>query len=190
MKSANIKPDKNMANLIATGILSDSAELKNAFPKTFVQIGELLEKSEIDYQSMLLEMRHVAPARNREDFIKDLFESNITINDNLLMLYGAAQIHANTIADDAIRIGADVALFYTKNNKEISFSARLRPTLDKKYNIHLGKIMKFLSPIIGGQGGGHPCAAGAYGTKKSNAKAFIEAFIEEISRLKEESPDN
>ncbi len=180
--SSGIAIDGNLANLIATGIISDSAELRNAFPKTFVQIGELLEKSGMEYQTLLLEMQHVAPSGTREEFIKDLFKSSIIINGGLLMLYGHAESHANKIADDAIRIGADVALFYTKTSKEISFSARLRPPLDKKYGINLGKIMKALSTKLNGQGGGHPCAAGAYGDNIPNKDDFIKAFIDEINK--------
>ena len=180
--SEGITVEKNLANLLATGIISDSAELRNAFPKTFVQIGELLQKSGIDYQSLLLEMQHMASVQNRADFIKDLFKSKIATNDGILMLYGEVEVHANKIADDAIRIGADVALFYTKNKKELSFSARLRPPLDKEYKINLGKIMKLLAPLINGHGGGHPCAAGAYGKNTLNADAFMESFVSEMHK--------
>jgi bifunctional oligoribonuclease and PAP phosphatase NrnA len=182
IKSAGIAVDKNLANLIVAGIVSDSAELRNAFPKTFVQIGELLQTSGTDYQSLLLEMQHLASAKTREDFITDLFKAKITINNGLLMLQGEARIHANKIADDAIKIGADLAIFYTKSDREVSFSARLRPPLDKHHKINLGKIMKALAPLINGQGGGHPCAAGAYGTNKSNSMAFIDAFLAEINK--------
>jgi nanoRNase/pAp phosphatase (c-di-AMP/oligoRNAs hydrolase) len=180
LKSAGLALDKNLSSLLATGIISDSAELRNAFPKTFVQIGELLQRSGTDYQSMLLEMHHVASPQTREDFIKDLFSSKVVISNGLLMLYGSAQMHANKIADDAIRIGADASLFYTNNGKEISFSARLRPPLEKEYKINLGRIMKSLAPLINGKGGGHPCAAGAYGTNVTNGSQFISAFMDEI----------
>jgi nanoRNase/pAp phosphatase (c-di-AMP/oligoRNAs hydrolase) len=183
IKRADVSIDRNLANLIATGILSDSAEFRNAFPNTFIQIGELLEKGGTDYQSLLLEMQHLAPPQTRANFIKDLFASKITLDNGLLMLHGAVAIHANKIADDAIKIGADAAIFYTINKgKEISFSARLRPPLDKTYNINLGKLMKKLAPLINGQGGGHPCAAGAYGSNTLNTGEFLDAFFSEISK--------
>lgn len=181
MKSGGSKVDKNTARLLAAGIISDSAELRNAFPTTFVQLGELLQKGEIDYQSLLLDMHHIAPAQNREEFIHDLFGSKILNNGKFLMLYGSAHVHANKIADDAIRIGADAALFHTINKKEVSFSARLRPPLDREYGINMGRLMKSLGPLIDGQGGGHPCAAGAYGSKISCAEEFIRRFISEIT---------
>lgn len=182
MKSTGIEVGKNLADLMAAGIISDSAELRNAFPKTFVQIGELLQRSGTDYQSMLLEMQHMASTETRVQFIKDLFNSKIEIINGLLMIQGSAGIHANKIADDAIKIGADIALFHSSNGKELSFSARLRPPLDKTYKINLGRIMKSIAPIINGQGGGHPGAAGAYGNNTSNVSQFIDAFMAEIRK--------
>ncbi|MDE1870651.1 MAG: DHH family phosphoesterase [Candidatus Micrarchaeota archaeon] len=180
MKSLGFKANENTSRLIAAGIISDSAELRNAFPNTFVQLGELLQNGGMDYQSLLLDMQHIAPVHNREGFITDLFSSKIIRSKSVLMLYGSAHVHANKIADDAIKIGADVALFYTSNNAEISFSARLRPTLDREYGINLGRIMKSLAPLVNGQGGGHPCAAGAYGSNRDGAQLLMERFIEEI----------
>jgi bifunctional oligoribonuclease and PAP phosphatase NrnA len=185
LKSTDIPISKNIANLLATGIISDSAELRNAFPETFMQIGELLERSEMDYQSMLLEIHHVASPRNRSQFIADLFKCNVSIAENLLILSGAVQMHANKTADDAIKIGADVALFYSARENEVSFSARLRPPLDKVRGVNLGRIMKQLAPIINGQGGGHPCAAGAYGPGIKSKQMFIDAFMARIINEKE-----
>lgn len=187
LKSLEVAIDGKTANLLATGIISDSAELRNAFPNTFIQIGELLQKSNTDYQSLLLEMHHIAPIRNRAEFIADLFGAKVASNHKILTVYGLAHMHANKIADDAIKIGADLAIFYSKNNKELSFSARLRPTLDKKYGIHLGRMMRSLAPLINGQGGGHPCAAGAYGSNTSDPMVFLDRLMAEINKKIETS---
>jgi nanoRNase/pAp phosphatase (c-di-AMP/oligoRNAs hydrolase) len=190
LKSSNINIDKRLATLLAAGILSDSAELRNSFPKTFVQLGELLGRAKMSYPSLLLEMQHIASPETREGFIEDLFKSNISISSGVLMLYGKSKFHANTTADNAIKIGADAAIFYSTNKKEVSFSTRLRPTLDSKYDIHLGRIMKELAPIIGGQGGGHPCAAGAYGPSIQNASKFLASFISVINNKVETARPN
>ncbi len=179
----SVNLDKKLASLLATGIISDSAEFRNAFPVTFMQIGELLEIGKTDYTSLLQEIQHPAVPETREGFIGDLFASNVRIINNMLMVSGKAHVHANMLADDAIRVGADISIFYTANKKEVSFSARLRPPLDRTHNMHLGKLMKELAPIINGQGGGHPCAAGAYGPKKENADKFLSTFISRIGKV-------
>ncbi len=187
LKALDFKIDGKTAELLASGIVSDSAEFKNSTPHTFVQIGELLKLSNKDYQALLLDMRHTVAPENRLDAIRNLFESEAMIRNGLVFVIGKG-FHANITADDAIRVGADVALFYSISSNELSFSARLRPLLDKERNIHLGKLMVALAPIIKGHGGGHPCAAGAYGRDTSAAQAFIDSFMDVLLNPKSRTP--
>jgi nanoRNase/pAp phosphatase (c-di-AMP/oligoRNAs hydrolase) len=186
LKSLGFKIDSKTAELLASGIVSDSAEFRNSTPSTFVQIGELLRIANKDYQTLLLDMRHTAAPENRQDAIKSLFNSEVMIRKNLVFVIGKG-FRANIAADDAIRVGADVALFHSISSSEISFSARLRPLLDKERSIHLGKVMAALAPIIKGHGGGHPCAAGAYGSEAGAAQEFINSFVNAVLNSKSES---
>ena len=185
MKRLGARIDPRTARLIAMGIISDSAELTNSFPDTFVQLGELMRIGGTDYPSLARELQHMAPIDDRKRFIGDLFNSRIMEENGMVVLCGSAGMHANKIADDAIRIGADAALFYTEHNGELSFSARLRPPLDREKGINLGAIMKGLAETIAGHGGGHPCAAGAYGPGVGGKERFIEAFMRKLHGGKE-----
>lgn len=178
--SLNFEPSKTAAKLLAMGIISDSAEFKNASPNTFMQIGKLLSIAGTDYVSLLDEMGNVAPPEVRAQTIKDLLGATVLIKDGLLFVYGETKFHAGIAADDAIRVGADIVLFVSENKDEVSFSARMRPPLDRKYHLHLGEIMVSLAKHIGGVGGGHPCAAGAYGKKKGGREVFTEKFVLEV----------
>ncbi|MGC8538006.1 MAG: DHH family phosphoesterase [Candidatus Micrarchaeia archaeon] len=180
MRDFNISITQQLAKLIAMGIISDSAEFKNAMPDTFVQLGELFRLAKTTYIDLLEEVEHISPASERIKTINDILGAKAEVHGNLLFMYGDAHAYANLAADDAIKLGADVVIFRSVGNNEVSMSSRLRPTLDKKYSIHLGAIMKSLSPIIAGTGGGHPCAAGAYGPTIDKADEFMEQFISEI----------
>lgn len=181
LKELGIGVDPGLAKLLSMGIISDSAEFKNTTPRTFEQLGELFGIAKTSYIALITEAGHIAPPEEREKTITDVMNSRTFVRKGLLFMHGACHAFANLAADDAIRMGADVALFYAIG-KEVSFSSRLRPTLDRKYGIHLGRMMKQLSPLISGTGGGHPCAAGAYGTDSSGIREFEERFIEEIAR--------
>ncbi len=183
MGRLGMEVDAVRAKLLAMGIMSDSAEFKNATAQTFLQLGKLFGIGKTDYISLLTEMEHISQPEERIKTVSDLFNSNAFVLDGLLFVKGMAHAHPNIAADDAIRVGADVAIFGSISSTEISFSARLRPTLDRKYGMHLGSIMKKLSPIICGTGGGHPCAAGAYGTELSKGEEFGNAFISEIQKF-------
>ena len=176
LESIGHKIEADTAKLLAAGIIADSAQFKNSTPRTFIEIGQLLALSNSDYASLSDEFHHV-PYYARSAAIADLFKSEVVIKNNFIFIYGETTTHANVLADKAIDIGADVSLFVSKKDDEISFSARLRPPLDKQTGIHLGAIMKNLGTIIGGSGGGHPCAAGAYGPKQSGQSEFIEKFM-------------
>ncbi|MGC8669679.1 MAG: DHH family phosphoesterase [Candidatus Micrarchaeia archaeon] len=168
--------ERNIAIMLALGILSDSAEFKNSNALTFEQIGKLISMTNVDYNTLLQYIHHVAMPEERAEMLMGLFKSSVSVKYGLLFVQGFAKNGANILADNAIRVGADVAIFYSISNGEVSFSARLRPPLDKKFDIHLGYIMKKLAPLIDGTGGGHPCAAGAYGKEQSGINDFIENF--------------
>jgi nanoRNase/pAp phosphatase (c-di-AMP/oligoRNAs hydrolase) len=180
LQNLGIKPDTQTAEILAMGIYADSAEFRNANAKSFIQLGELLSITGLDFQQLLEKLSRIAAVEARERTIDELFSAETRTINGRLFVKGVTSMHAAIAADDAIKIGADVALFISESDKEVSFSARCRPTLDLEMRIHLGKIMKSLAPIINGSGGGHPCAAGAYGPKKEGRDDFIKAFVEKV----------
>ena len=176
------KVNKEMAVLLLNGIISDSADFKNATAHTFIQIGELLRIAGMNYAEIMEYFHESIPLENRYDTIKDLYSSSVEVVGKYLLVYGRAKEHANIAADMAIKIGADASLFWMVSEKEASISARLRPPLDKKHSIHLGKVMQHVSAFLNGNGGGHPCAAGAYGPNKEAVSKAVEAALQEIKR--------
>ncbi|MDE1833550.1 MAG: DHH family phosphoesterase [Candidatus Micrarchaeota archaeon] len=180
---AGIKLTKHEANLLALGIISDSAEFINSTPETFTQVGKLLQISGASYSWLAQLLKSTPSAEERLRSIAELSSAEKNIVSGILFVYGRAGYQANHMAEDAIRVGADVSLFYTISETEISFSARMRPEMESR-GIHLGVIMKGLAHMIGGSGGGHPGAAGAYGTAKDRAAEFTRAFIDEVAKRK------
>jgi len=176
-----IKVSETTSKILLSGIISDSADLKNAGAKTFTQIGELLGIVKMDYPTFLDQMTHVADVQGRAKTLNDIVKAQVDLYGDILVMHGKAHAHANIAADYAIKIGADVGFFYSENEREMSFSGRLRPPLDKKLGVHLGVLMKSIAKRLNGNGGGHPCAAGAYGPLGSaNPEDIEEFFISEI----------
>ncbi len=175
---------QNTALLLLNGIIADSADLQNSTAHTFMQISSLLEKAGVTYSKVMSYFREEVPAQRRYELIKDLGSASIEMAGDFLIAHGKTSGHANSIADAAIKVGADVAVFWSETGKEVSISARLRPPLDDELQLHLGKVMQDISTLIGGNGGGHPCAAGAYGPRTGNGKmAVIEAIAEIRQRM-------
>jgi nanoRNase/pAp phosphatase (c-di-AMP/oligoRNAs hydrolase) len=178
MKSLGIGINKKTAILLLNGIISDSADFRNATAYTFKQVGELLDIANISYSDILEYFHENIPLHSRYDLINDIYSSKVEIVGKYLLIYGQASMHANVVADIAMKLGADASLFWLISDKEASISARLRSPLDKKLSIHLGRVMQSISKTLEGNGGGHPCAAGAYGPNKEMiGKAVEEALI-------------
>ncbi len=181
LKALGAGINQSMAKLLAMGIISDSAEFKNSTSLTFSQLGELFSKADTDYMSILHEFVHLADPEARAKTIRDLFSSSVEVREGLVFVHGTTGSHASSAADDAIKVGADLAVFVAEDAKEVKLSARLRPTLDSAYGVHLGMIMKRVGKLINGTGGGHPCAAGAYGPWKVKASDAVKLIMDEVA---------
>lgn len=180
LKIVGAKITKGMAILLVNGIISDSAELQNSTYTTFMQISELLEIASMDYADVIELMHDNISPKDRYTIINEIKDSEIEIVGKYIFIHGKAVLHANVAADIAIRIGADASLFWTVAKKEASASARLRAPLDKRLHMHLGVLMQEVGIMLNGNGGGHPCAAGAYGPFKDNINAAVSKAEEGI----------
>ncbi len=176
LKKLDFNMQKGTAMLLINGIVADSAELKNATALTFHQISELLRISGTSYSKILDQYRNNTPPEIKYNSIRDVAAAEIELINGHVFMYGSTETHANACAEAALNLGADASLFWRADSHEISLSARLRPPLDEELSIHLGKVMQQVAEIIQGNGGGHPCAAGAYGPRvERKGKAIEEA---------------
>ena len=171
---------RNMAMLLLNGITADSADLQNSSPQTFRQIAELLEVAKTDYSFFTDYFHEGIPVNNKYQVVKDVFAAKCEVVGNYIIIYGRATEHANINADTALRLNVDAAVFWVTSNAEASISARLRSPLDKKLSMHLGLMMEDIGKIVGGNGGGHACAAGAYGPRKEAAQQAGEEIVRRI----------
>lgn len=175
--------DNDIQLMLLSGIISDSAEFQNSTPKTFVHIAELLEKSGLSYSDVMANFHESVSSQARFATINDIFDSNIEQVGKYVIIYGRTSTHANVAADLALKLGADFGLFWMANEKEATISARLRPPLDAKLRIHLGTMMKGISTLLNGTGGGHPCAAGAYGPNRELLPDAVNKCLGDIKRI-------
>ena len=174
--------DRASAELLLYGIISDSADFKNATAKTFFQIATLLLRSGLTYQEIHRNLEEHLSAEIRYKAINDISNAKTEMVRDYVLMYGKSSTHANAVAERAIRTGADAAVFWAANKNEVSISARLKVPLDKELSIHLGKIMQEIGPMLNGTGGGHPAAAGAYGP---NIGAIQSAMTKTVDLIRE-----
>jgi nanoRNase/pAp phosphatase (c-di-AMP/oligoRNAs hydrolase) len=180
LKKLDFNIDKSSAVALLHGIISDSSEFHNATPLTFRQVADLLDTTDVTYSEIMSSFMQKVPVQNRFNLIKDICASKTEIDGNYLITFGVSSIHANLTAEMAIKLGADASLFWKEEEKEVSISGRLRPPLDKKLSIHLGKMMQEVSGLLNGNGGGHACAAGAYGPNRDMTDTVVNKLLDEL----------
>lgn len=168
---------RERALLLLNGIIADSANFQNATSITFKQISELLEIADTSYADIVEYFHQEVSAENRYSLMKDLFSAKIEIVGDYILIYGKADNAANLVAQTAINFGADGSVFWSERKNEVSISARLRAPLDRKFGIHLGRTLLESGKSLGGNGGGHPCAAGAYGPERENIDNAIQGIV-------------
>ncbi len=182
LKSLDFPIDKSSAILLLNGIISDSAEFRNASSETFKQISELLNIAGMTYAEIMAYFHNPVAVSNRYYLIRDLYQSTVEIMGKYLVVYGITNSHANIAADFAIQTGADFAVFWDVNEREASISARLRPPLDLTLHIHLGKTLHEAATYINGNGGGHPAAAGAYGPNRDMVGEAVKYILDQMRK--------
>ncbi len=185
MKRLGAPIGKNTAVLMLNGIIADSAGMQNSSPLTFKQVAELLEIAKINFSFFSEYVHESIPVSNRQQVIRDISSAKSEEVGKYLLVYGKASEHANVVADAALKLEADASVFWVEGSTEASISARLRPPLDKKLSMHLGLIMEDIGHLIGGNGGGHACAAGAYGMKREAAQLAGEEAVKRIRKMME-----
>lgn len=182
MKKLGAEVNKDTAILLLNGIVADSAEMQNSSPLTFQQVSELLKVAKLDFSFFSEYFHENIPLKNRYQVLKDVSAAAAEVVGKYILVYGRAEEHANVVADAALKLEADASVFWVTSRTEASVSARLRPPLDKKLSMHLGVIMEDIGTLVGGSGGGHACAAGAYGVKREEAQV---AGMEAVKRIRE-----
>jgi nanoRNase/pAp phosphatase (c-di-AMP/oligoRNAs hydrolase) len=185
LQSLGAEVSKDSAFLLLNGIIADSADLRNSSPKTFRQIADLLEIAKIDYSFISEYFHSNVPVSNRYETTEDILASKAEVVGDYVIMYGRARARANVAADAALNLGADAAVFWVTTEREASLSARLLSPLDKKLGIHLGLVMEGIAKMVGGTGGGHACAAGAYGPKRESAQDAGEEVVRKIKEKME-----
>jgi nanoRNase/pAp phosphatase (c-di-AMP/oligoRNAs hydrolase) len=182
LRKNNEKISKRGALLLLSGIIADSSDFQNATPQTFRQVSELLGIAETDYADVIEYFHQDINVRSRYQLMRDIFSAKTEIVGDYILMYGQTAGSASLAAETAINFGADGSVFWAERESDVSISARLRAPLDKRLGIHLGRTMQESGRNGGGSGGGHPCAAGAYGLRKDLGQKAAEEVAESLRR--------
>lgn len=175
--------DKDTAFALACAVISDTARFKSGRRETFETLAKLMGICGSTYHELL----GIAEPEARPDvkiaILKACQRVGITYAGGLVI--ATSEVSSNeSDAAQVLSEAADVAFVasWKDRERETRISARAR----KSVPIELNEVMKEVGVSLGGNGGGHPKAAGA--TVKAHSQDALKVCVEVLT-AKLESKD-
>lgn len=181
-KELNYDFDSRTAQLLLTGIISDTGHLKFANEETFKSIGSLLEDG-ADYNQALKALKTPEDPSKKVALLKAVERSELHKAHGRWIIFSEVGAYESDAASLFIKIGGDVAAVASENGKEIRISGRARRGLESETHLHLGKLMNKLAEKFDGTGGGHAGAAAM--TVKGDLEHVKSETLKELKKMME-----
>jgi len=167
---------KEVAFALAAAIVSDTARFKSSTAGTFSQLGDLMNKSGAEYKELL----EIAEPEHRPDVKVAILKAFQRVSFSYVggIVIATSEVGANeSDAAQLISEAADVAFVasWKDREQETRISARAR----KSVAIPLNEVLKEVGVSLGGNGGGHPKAAGA--SVKAHTNEALAKCVEVLS---------
>ncbi|MFN3909627.1 MAG: DHH family phosphoesterase [Candidatus Anstonellaceae archaeon] len=166
-----IKPNPRTAKLLIMGILADSSFLTHANAETFYIMYKLLKENNLDFEKILTDMDIIESSKKRVEVLEAIKNIKIVESKGYVCAFGIVKEYQAIIAENLIRIGADVA-FVASNKEDCVICARMHKR--NLFKVDLISIVEEIGKIIKGEGGGHPLAAAVSGKEKKKCQIALE----------------
>lgn len=148
------------ATLLLAGIVTDTGRFKHANGGSFIAAGELIDKYSIDYPAFIESIERDDLNHSQKMAIAKALSRLESIDaGEWFLLHTSGSTNEGVVAHSLLSAGADVALVVRRAEDETRLIGRASRSAVND-GIHLGDIMSELCKTLGGEGGGHPGAAG------------------------------
>ncbi|MAZ62049.1 MAG: hypothetical protein CMB18_01960 [Euryarchaeota archaeon] len=160
MKLENLEPSPNQGSLLLSAIISDTGRFKHSRPGCHKRVSEISELSGVNPVDIIEKMESEDLNHSQRISIhKAVSRSKISEVGEFMVAITRAGTNEGLVAHALLSSGAHAAFVYKRQSDNVRLSARASQTATKK-GIDLGKFMENLANRLGGEGGGHPGAAG------------------------------
>lgn len=176
LKCIGIEIDREIAKIIASGIVGDTAHLRLAEREEFLILAELL-KTGIKYSEVLSLLECEPDISERIACLKACVRAQVYRSGDVIIAISDVASHEAASCRTLLRAGADISVVVAKKKDQIRISSRAKQKLKGKIN--LSKIFKRMGDSYGGSGGGHDMA-GSANILKGNEKEVKDAILKEL----------
>ena len=160
MKHRSSELSDNAAVLLLAAIISDTGRFKHARPGCYRRVEEISETSGVDPVDVIEKMENEGlNYSQRMGVLKAVGNSTSQDVAGVIVATTKASTHEGVVAHALIGAGAHVAFVQKKIPEGMRITGRASRTATN-LGVNLGVVMTNLANKLGGEGGGHPGAAG------------------------------
>ncbi len=185
-ENMNISIDTKTAEILALGVITDTAHFRFADATTFRIFARLLERSGKRTEDILA----LLDVEGENDYSKKI--ANLKGAQRLAfktlgkLIVATSQVSSfeAAVSKSLIILGADVSFVGAQNGENIRISGRADTAIVEK-GFHIGKLLREVGEETGNLGGGHAGAAGLNGTGDAEAvlNICVEKTLAELKKL-------
>jgi nanoRNase/pAp phosphatase (c-di-AMP/oligoRNAs hydrolase) len=170
--------DQISRKALLAGILADTAHLRFANKETFGTISELLGE-DIVFDEIFTIMKDDHDPSKVIALMKALQRMKVKRFGDYMVIKTNIGAYESFISKNIMGLGADVVIIVNDKKGERIVARANRSVVEK--GVDLSKIMKDVGKKYGGEGGGHPPAAGLLGIK--DYRSASEEIMNEMSKI-------
>ena len=160
---AEVKMSREVSLALLGGMITDSGHFQFANPETLHRFADLLERSEIHMDEVLLLTKSQVSMSERVAVMKALGRMKYDHVGNMIVATSYGGSFESSSCRSIMLSGADVVFVGSQRDEEFRLSARATQEIVRR-GIHLGDVMSGLGSETDSDGGGHGGAAGLSGT--------------------------
>ena len=173
---------------LLVGIYTDTAGFRRASPPSLQSFARILSETGrsmddvldvVDGEPGLDRARKLAHLKAAQRLrVESLAHGEIVVAISHVGSYEASAAKGLTL------LGADVTFVLCQRGRELRLSARARPEVLERFELHLGRLMSQVGAEKGLQGGGHAGAAGlnGYGEAEDALKACLAKLRRDVEK--------
>ncbi len=159
-------------------ILADTRQFNQATRSTFEAVISLMKDDE--YVQALNSLRGGQDISEKIAVLKALQNLKLEKHKGYLLAYCKAGSFEATVANQLIRLGADVAIVVTEKDEGCRITGRLARSLEGRLDL-AKEVFEPIGRQLNGSGGGHSAASSA--NLKSEPEKALSATVKVINRL-------
>jgi len=180
--------DRETAAAISAGILTDTAHLRFAKTSTVKALAEILERSNLALEDVLVLMEDdVSDMSRKIAFLKGSQRLRFEQAGEYIVAASYVSAFEGALSKTMLSLGADVVFVGAQAKKEFRVSGRATQALVRK-GFHVGRLMEGTGRDMDGQGGGHAGAAGMSG--EGEMEAAVNILVEKALSALRQMPKN